>query len=149
MNKIAQLILAFILGFFVVSCIAWCSKAYAYDETNIWDGTSIYAVLFTQEASETFAWDPVVGATGYDLEVLYIDSDPMRVVATVHTPTPQITINYFKSGHLVIKVKATGGTEWCYSTDANCAVFWEQPYNPQGWLLYWRLPSPGGLGGGQ
>lgn len=128
--------------------------ARAYDESNIWDEQDVYANFFCSDPSFLLTWAANPDADGYDVEILHIDEDPIRILQSFDVPVPQLDLPKPATGnfHVAVRVrpyKAKGTSQellgaWCYSTDKNCSVVWSSPTinAPQGWIVYWRIAAP-------
>lgn len=138
------------IGFCTCVILVTLGTSYGYTDADLWTETDVYAVYFYEDPAVTLEWTAVQGATYYEFQVVWIDPDPVVVIATGQSPTNQVTINRVRTGHIAFKVNscnAQGCSDWCYSTDKACSQVWVDPnFVDQGWMLFWRPAQPTGVG---
>jgi len=133
----------------------------------VWSGTGLWeaSVVHTDSGMATLAWDPSTNECepgffcGYELELRHLEIasfvDRYKVPGIA---TAQKMVAYKRSGHFRIYVRTVkcadeamtdcddNVSEWADSISSGMIVV-GVPEPKQGpWILYWRLPPPGGGG---
>lgn len=100
------------------------------------------AFIVVDTQSITVDWDDMAGATKYEVRVRYLDQNEIYSTKTV--TTSQTTIDRPRAGHFALEVRAGNNnnqwSEWSSSIDGGKINNQNTP-----WMLYWKLPSPGGV----
>lgn len=112
----------------------------------------------------TVAWDAVLEAEGYELQLVMFDKYPQTVFEIQETIDTSITLSRPRSGNFIVRVRSWNwsGLVKRYSTDhpdcidnPNLRCGWaysDDPLfatvdgEPGAWWIYWQLPSVGGGG---
>lgn len=107
-------------------------------------------------AQVTFYWDPPSSGptpSGYEVKLNSIDTGQNFIYTT---PSPSVTISRPRTGHFIVLVRSyilvdgqkNYSTAWIASTSNTDAQIWVNGVfvRQGGWILFWKMPAPGGGG---
>jgi len=128
---------------------------------GLWEAS----VIYTDNTSSTVAWDKPEGSVcepgkfcGYELELRHLEITTVVYKAKVAgLDTVQYSFPYRRSGHYKLFGRTIScddaalnvncqTSEWVNSTSDGMVVIGVPSPQNRPWILYWRLPPPGGGG---